>query len=111
MIKFKIVNTTTKEIISYGSCDPSTVDKQYLNPGEELVIDENLDLDELKTDSKTEDTYLASRAKRYPNIEEQLGALYKFVEYMIKTQNLTPPADVLKILNDINEVKTSYPKS
>lgn len=114
MIKFKIINTITGSIVQTGSCDPGAI--QFLNIGnnEELIIDDNINIDYGNGDLVSQptnitETYYSSRARRYPNKEDQLGAIWKFIEYMIQN-GANPPDEIKNMLDRINKIKSDFPK-
>lgn len=110
MAKFKIINKTTKEVIRYGDCADSVLQYQVENENEELVVGNFLDVSLGGNSSPTEYSNIGMRAINYPNQFDQLGALFKFVKYMIEEQGANPPQEVKDMVARIDEIKSQYPK-
>lgn len=114
MIKFKVINIITNEIVQTGSCDPGALQFIEVGPNEEIIVNDDIEIDygvgnDVLTPTNITETYFASRARRYPNKEDQLGAIWKFIDYMIQN-GANPPDEVKNMLARINQIKSEFPK-
>lgn len=114
MIKFKVINTVTNEVVQIGSCDPGALQFIEIGPNEELIVNDDINIDygygdDVNVPTNVTETYYSLRARKYPNKEEQLGAIWKFIEYMIQN-GANPPDEVKNVLARINQIKSDFPK-
>lgn len=54
------------------------------------------------------DKYYLHRKQQYPDVGEQLDAIWKYINHCSKDKDI--PQDVLEMLNTIMEIKREIPK-
>jgi len=102
MIEFTILNSAG-QVVRYGTCMVDMLSAQA-GPGEQVVEG----IIEYVPDEPIYN-YTYHRIREYPPVGEQLDAVYKMV-VAIQGQGIKLPDETLKWLDDIQNVKDTYPK-
>lgn len=102
MIDFTILNEAG-QVLRYGTCMPEML--KYQAKGRERVVEGTL---ERSLDTPVY-TYSYHRHKAYPEIGNQLDAVFKMA-VALQEQGITLPEDTAEWVASVQLVKDTYPK-
>ncbi len=102
MIEFTVLDKSGR-VVRYGTCLPETL-AQQAGPDEtviEGIVDHAVD--------EPRYNYTYHRMKAYPEIGNQLDAIFKLAK-SLQAQGIALPSDTLNWLDAVQSVKDAYPK-